>query len=150
MTRSTFLSLCIFVLALAVSGSALPGSTPATSQSPSIAQGFERDVIVIMKDQLPSVPPMRRALGARAAAIAAAQGPVIGELQQLRPLKVHSFSLVNAFATHLSAAEETQLAEHPMVLAVVPDSVIRAPQRQNAAAVSTSTVANTHTAGKKW
>ena len=144
MKRDTLLRLCISVLALSVSGSALPGTLPA---SQSLSQASERDVIVIMRDQLPSVPPMRRAMGARAATIAAAQGPVINQLQQMRAHKIHSFGMINAFATRMSAAEEAQIAQHPMVLAVVPDSVIRAPQKPNAAAVSIRTAAKKSTTG---
>jgi hypothetical protein len=127
------------MLALSVSGSALPQSS-AISQFPKLPQDSERDVIVIMRDQLSSAPPARRATGARTAAIAAAQGPVINRLQQMRLHKVHAFALINAFTTRVSAAEAAQLAEHPAVLAVVADAVIRAPRKPDAADVSASRV----------
>jgi hypothetical protein len=109
-------------IALLLTGNAVPGSmTPAQAE-----QAAQTDVIVILRDQLANAPPVRRAMGARATAVAAAQSPVITQLQRMRARKVTSFSTINAFATTVSAAEAAQLAAHPMVQSVVPDRVIRA------------------------
>ena len=120
MKRSTSLKLCACVLTMAFTATALSESgTPADSQQ--LAQGAQSDVIVILRDQLASAPPVRSAMGERAAAVASSQRSVVGELQQGRSRQVHSFSTINAFATSVSAAEAAHLAAHPMVLAVVPD-----------------------------
>lgn len=96
-------------------------SSLSTAQAPS----DRRDVIVILRDQvagMPAQPGMRRS---RAAALAAAQSPVIGPLQQTRLRRVKAFRTINAFATSVSGAEAVQLAANPQVLAVIPDAVIR-------------------------
>ena len=141
MKRSTGLRFCISILALCVAGSALPG-TSATLQGQQLAQ---HAVIVILRDQLVSVPPMRRAMAARAAAIAEAQVPVLTKLQQSRPHKIHTFGMINAFATSLTPAEEAQLVAHPQVLAVVPDAVIHAKPRPSDAASNAPRVAQSTT-----
>jgi hypothetical protein len=73
MKRFIGLKFCIATLALCVAGSALP-ETSARLQGQPLAQ---HNVIVILRDQLASVPPVRRAMAARAAAIAEAQAPVL-------------------------------------------------------------------------
>ena len=141
MNRSISLRLCISILALCVAGGALP-ETSTSLQGQELAQ---HEVIVILRDQLASVPPMRRAMAARAAAIAEAQVPVLTQLQQCRPHKVHTFGMINAFATSVTPAEEAQLSAHPQVLAVVPDRVIHAQPRPGVAASSTTRVAQSIT-----
>ena len=129
MPRSTSLKLCVCALALAFTVSASPESmTLNQSQLQQLAQGEQNDVIVILRDQLSNAPPMRRAMEGRAAAVAAAQTPLLAELQQARGRKIHSFSTINAFATRMTPAEAALLANHPLVSAVVPDRVIRAPR----------------------
>jgi hypothetical protein len=110
------------VIGLSVAGGAIPN--PVTQvQSLQVEQS---DVIVILRDQLANQPPMRRAMGSRATAVAASQSSVVGQLQQSRARRVTSFGTINAFATSVSATEAAQLAAHPMVQAVVPDRVIHA------------------------
>ncbi len=138
------------VMGLAASGSAIPSAV-----APAAAEVADRDVIVILRDQLANVPPARRSMGARAAAVAAAQSPVLAELQRTRPRRITAFSSINAFAAKVSAAEAAQLAAHPAVQAVVPDRTIRAPGRDqsfrtaaggSATAVGTAAAANAATA----
>jgi hypothetical protein len=131
MTRFSFLKVGISVLAMCIAGIAQSDSS-TTARMQQIADSARSDVIVIMRDQLASVPPMRRAMGARAASIAAAQAPVVNQLQQGGPRKMRSFSTINAFATSVTAAERKSLAAHPMVLAVVPDRVISKAPRSEA------------------
>lgn len=113
------------ILGAAAAGSAIPNSLTAAQAQ----QASQRDVIVILRDQMAGAPPTRRAMGARASALAAAQTPVVDLLRQQRARKITSFSTINAFATTVSAEEAAQLATHPMVQAVVPDEIIRAPSR---------------------
>jgi hypothetical protein len=102
----------------------------------------QSDMIVILRDQLQNVPPVRRAMGSRAITILQSQSAVVGHLQQMAPRKVTSFSTINAFATRLSAAEAAQLsAAHPEVQAIVPDRVIRAPRYAESAQSATVTSA---------
>ncbi|MEA3149953.1 MAG: hypothetical protein QOD56_892 [Gammaproteobacteria bacterium] len=113
------------VIALSVAGSAIPNPvTPVEAQ-----QAADSNVIVILRDQLTFAPPARRSMEARSSALAAAQSPVVSQLQQTRSRKVTSFATINAFATSVSASEAAQLANHPMVQAVVPDRTIHALRR---------------------
>jgi len=133
MKNSLGLSIGIAVIALCVAGSALPMTRAQLQQ---IAQSEQHKVIVILKDQLPNLPPNREAMDARAQSIAASQSSLIARLQQTRARSVHSFSMINAFATSVSAAEEAQLKAHPLVQAVVPDRVIRMQPRPQATAAA--------------
>jgi hypothetical protein len=85
-------------------------------------------MIVILRDQRPDLPGLRGARSARAIALANAQLPLISELQAAQPRAVHSFGLINAFATKLSKTEVVHLASHPLVQAVVPDMALRLPK----------------------
>ncbi|MGO9992312.1 MAG: S8 family serine peptidase [Steroidobacteraceae bacterium] len=124
------LRVCVSVIiGLSAAGSAVPNPvTPAEAE-----QLAQRDVIVILRDQLADVPPARRALSGRATAIAASQSSLVGQLQQSRARKVTSFSTINAFATRVSADEAAQLAVHPLVQAVVPDRIIHQRTRDQSA-----------------
>jgi hypothetical protein len=115
--------------------SAIPSSLTA-AQTEQLAQ---RDVIVILKDQLPETAPAKHAMGARSSAIAAAQTGLLAQLQQSRARTITSFSTINAFATKVSPAEAQQLAAHPLVKAVVPDLVIR--QKNHAQSTSAPSAA---------
>jgi hypothetical protein len=141
MKKSISLSLraCIGAgLGLAAASSAIPGPITAAQAQ----QAAQSEMIVILRDQLPNVPPTRRAMGARTMSIAESQRAVVGHLQQMRARKVASFSTINAFATRLSAVESAELlAAHPEVQAIVPDRVIRAPHRAESAKSATVTSA---------
>jgi hypothetical protein len=113
----------VTVLALSAASSALPG-TSANPKILKLAQA-QRDVIVILRDQLANVPAQRGAMEPRASAIAAAQLGVLATLQQSGPHKIRSFATINAFATKVSPLEAATLANHPDVQAVVPDAIIR-------------------------
>jgi Subtilase family/Peptidase inhibitor I9 len=125
MKLSTSCGFAFSFAALLLSGSALPGAlTAAQAQS-----APETNVIIIMRDQLPSMPALRGAREARTSAIASAQSPILSELQRAGAHKTHSFGLINAVATSVTKTEAAQLATLPLVQAVVPDRVIRAPKR---------------------
>jgi hypothetical protein len=126
MKGSTLLKLVFPCAVLVATSSALPGSFTAAQ----LSKASQVPVIVILKDQLTSLPPSRESVTPRAAAIATAQTDVLSMLQRSGPRTVHSFSTINAFATKVTASEATALANHPDVQAVVPDATIRAPRRQ--------------------
>jgi hypothetical protein len=129
MKRLVICILSISSTALFLSGNALPGAIPAQIQQ--VLEQGQRSVIVVLRDQMPSVPPVRRAMGARAAALANSQNSVLAGFPQMRSRKLQSFSTINAFAATVSSAEAEQLAGHPMVRAVVPDTPIRLPLRKS-------------------
>jgi hypothetical protein len=126
MKGSTLLKLVFSCAVLAAASSAQPGSFTSAQ----LSRATQVPVIVILKDQLPSLPPSRESMTPRAAAIAGAQTDVLSMLQRSGTHTVHSFSTINAFATKVTASEAAALANHPDVQAVVPDAVIRAPGRQ--------------------
>src|ERR1700722_3961992 len=128
MKGSASLKFCISAVALCLTGSALTEAlTPAEVQQ--VAQDAQRNVIVILRDQMANLPPERRAMAARSSALAASQSAVLAQLPRIGARKFHGFSTINAFATTVSASEAAQLAAHPMVQAVVADALIRAPVR---------------------
>lgn len=112
----------------------------------------ERDVIVIMKDQISSMPAARGLRQSRAAAVSSSQSTMISRLQSARPRLVRSFKLINAFATKVTSAEAAKLASSPDVKAVVADAVIRLPKSSHnrsetaQAAAAASSVAATSSA----
>jgi hypothetical protein len=127
MKRMITLGLGTSAVALILSGNASPGEIPQQVQHALL--DTQRNVIVILRDQMPELAPARRAMGARAAALGASQNAVIADLPQLRSRKMHSFALINAFSTTVTVPEADQLAAHPMVRAVVLDAVLKTPLR---------------------
>jgi hypothetical protein len=93
-----------------------------------LAQGDQADVIVILRDQLDDVPVARGLRAARSASVAAAQGSVIAHLRGMRAQKIGQFRLINAITARISRDQAVELAANPLVQAVVPDAVIRAPR----------------------
>ena len=128
----TSVRVAVSVLILVLSGSTLPGTATPAQAARSVA-GANRNVIVILRDQRPDLPPMRGARAARAAALAAAQGPIVSHLQAANASRIHGFALINAVAATVSPAEEAALAADPLVQVVVPDAVIKLPRRSEAA-----------------
>jgi hypothetical protein len=146
MKGPTSLKFCISAIALSLTGSALTEAlTPAQFQQ--MTQGAQRDVIVIMRDQMPNLPPARKGMGARSAALAAAHSSVLAQLPQMGTRKIRSFSTINAFAATVSASEAAMLSAHPMVQAVVPDAVIQPRARNHENADTASHGATASSAG---
>jgi hypothetical protein len=98
----------------------------------------DSNVIVILRDQKPELPGLRGMRGVRAAALSAAQDPVVAHLQGSGATRIHRFELINAVSAHVSAGEAEQLAAHPLVQAVVPERVIRLPRLDRTASLSDS------------
>jgi len=115
-------------LALLLGGSALSGlSAPAKPA----AGAPVRNVIVILRDQRPDLPPVREMRAARAAALTSSQSPIVAHLRASGAAKIRGFSMINAVAATVSDAEAEQLAAHPLVQAVVPDRVMKLPKRND-------------------
>ncbi|MDB6088282.1 MAG: Bacillopeptidase [Gammaproteobacteria bacterium] len=120
-------------LAAAVSAAAtlLLCKTAAAALSPALlqlAQGEQADVIVIMRDQIDSTPATRSWRAARTSAVDAAQGGVVARLREMRAQKIGKFRLINALSAKVSREQAVELAANPLVQAVVPDAVMRAPR----------------------
>jgi hypothetical protein len=82
-------------------------------------------VIILLKNQEPSLPATRGLERARQEAIHSVQLPVLAELSATHAHINHRYSLINAIAATVSPAEEAQLRANPAVAKVVPDQVIR-------------------------
>jgi Subtilase family/Peptidase inhibitor I9 len=119
----TSVRLACAIVVLVLSGSTLPRTaTPAAAKPAALVS---RDVIVILRDQIPDLPPVRGARAARAAALAAAQAPILSHLQASKAARIRSFAMINAVAATVSPAEADALAAHPLVQAVVPDRILK-------------------------
>jgi hypothetical protein len=127
-------SIATLIGAAALSDTATTGASPA-------ALDTGTDVIVVLKDQLAAVPATRDLRAARSAALAASRAPIVAELQRVQARKVHGFAMINAVAATVSRAEAAQLAAHPLVAAVVPDAIIRAPKHAHAAGTASRSAA---------
>ena len=128
-------SLAVFsVGVLMVTGAACSGNNThagwgqASSTSAPAAMG-DRDVIVLMRDQIESLAVSRGTLAARATAIAASHAPLIAQLQAMHPRSIRSFEIINGLATRMSQAEIDKVSARPEVLAVVSDRTLKLPAR---------------------
>jgi hypothetical protein len=122
--NSISLRLMVVVIALLTARGTLPSSAGTAQPTPLNAAAQQANVIVILRDQLPNVPPARRSMGARTSALASSQSPLIAQLQRTRARSVRQFGTINAFATAVSPLEASALAANPLVQAVVPDRAI--------------------------
>ncbi len=122
--RSIAIGTALSALALGTSSSGA-SSVLTASQLEQLTQSASRHVIVIMRDQLPTIPPTRGALGARSAALSASHRSVVAELQRAGATKIHEFGTINAIATTVSRSEAAALTANAQVLAVVEDAAIR-------------------------
>ncbi len=104
------------------------GATPAAALP-------ERDMIVLLRDQLTAMNVDRTTARARASAIASSHAPLVAELQTRKARTVHSFETVNGFAARLSQDEIDTLAARSEVLAVVPDRAIQKAKRPSATGI---------------
>src|SRR6516162_3856402 len=128
MKPSAFLNITVVTLSLVAS--ALIGASTPSRTTP--AQLRSSNVIVILRDQKPELPGLRGMRTARTAALSTAQDPIVTHLQTSGATRIHRFELINAVSAHVSAAEAQQLGAHPLVQAVVPESVIRLPRQAKA------------------
>ena len=90
-----------------------------------LAGTANQHVIVILKSQLRAAHVGSRSAAARAAAIRAAQAPVVRQLEAVRATHIKRYQLINAVAATVSKAERTQLGTNAAVARVIPDTLIR-------------------------
>ncbi|GHF65533.1 hypothetical protein FHX82_006109 [Amycolatopsis bartoniae] len=112
----------------AAGGLALAGTAQLSTSPPAVADSAQESVIVVLNDQLPDAPPTKAASGARHDKAATAQDAVLNRLTGARPTAVRHFTLGNAFAATVTAAQATQLAQDPAVAQVLPDSKVTLPE----------------------
>src|SRR5581483_8656258 len=101
------LSGCIWQVSLSSAG--------AQSQAP------VNRVIVVLRNQVPSLPATRSDLASRRAAIARTQATVVTDLAGSGATNVHGYTLLNAVSATVSGSEEARLRANPAVSQVVPD-----------------------------
>jgi hypothetical protein len=139
--NSISLRLMVAVSALLAARGTLPNSVSTAQQTP-LTAAQQANVIVILRNQLPNVPPARRSMVARTSALASSQSPLIAQLQRTRARSVHQFGTINAFATAVSPLEALALAANPLVQAVVPDRAIALPRGKAAVKSAPATAAS--------
>ncbi|GAA1912389.1 S8 family serine peptidase [Streptantibioticus ferralitis] len=103
--------------------------TPLTLTSAPNAQAVSDNraptpVIVILKDQIPSVPADAGHLKSRARQTASAQAPLLAKVKASGGTRIKSFVVGNAFSATVSPALRAALAADPAVASVVPDETV--------------------------
>jgi hypothetical protein len=124
MARTRYFRALVALGALA-SIAATSGGPPPQARVAPARDIATHDVIVVLRDQLTGIPPQRRAMQTRSAALASAQNAVFERLPANARRKKALFQTINAFATTVSPAEADLLAQDPNVLAVIPDRIVR-------------------------
>lgn len=112
---------------LVLTGGASAGAAPAPvpSGAPAApAGGAPAPVIVILKDQISSVPPDAGHLRDRKQRTASAQAPLLAKVRANGGTGIKSFVVGNAFSATVSPALRAQLAADPAVASVVPDEKV--------------------------
>lgn len=123
--KKVLLTAAMLCLVLAVLSATARAETPTTSSGLSAAQvealsrNADQSVIVVFKDQLPTLPANVTFAAKRRAAEQTIQSPIVRELNQLHAANLHSYSLVDAVSATVSKAEESRLAANPLVDEVV-------------------------------
>ncbi|HUJ66783.1 MAG TPA: hypothetical protein VLX59_14655, partial [Acidimicrobiales bacterium] len=94
------------------------------AQASSLAKNATDHVIVVFKNQEPSIPDTAPNISRRASAVASVQAPVLRELSQVHASKVAPVQVVNAVSATVSPGEAARLAANPAVAQVVKDEPI--------------------------
>jgi Peptidase inhibitor I9 len=97
----------------------LPSSAAALSQAPT------QRVIVVLKNQAPSLPATRAQVSQRRASFQSSQAPVLSQLSSSGARSVHSYTVLDAVSATVSPNELARLTSSPAVSKVVPDQIIR-------------------------
>jgi hypothetical protein len=121
------------LLVITVSAAAVRSASAGPQPAP--VSGDAEPVIVVLADQHDEAPATAAGAGHRRALAVADQQPLIDQVRAAGATGVRQFSIVNAFAATVPAAERERLSTDPLVRAVVPDRVTRLPRRQAGTAV---------------
>jgi hypothetical protein len=88
-----------------------------------LSAGAKRRSIIILKNQLTSLPARASTARARARAASRSQARVRAELAAVHATHVHGFAIINAIAASISPGEAARLRGDSAVRAVVPDAL---------------------------
>ena len=105
----------------------VPQAPLDSAAASALSTNVDTSVIVMMRNQPASVAESSAAATSRAKVIDNDQAPVLKELGQVRAQRVRVFHVINAVAATVSKGEAARLAVNPGVAAVIPDSVVHAP-----------------------
>ena len=128
--RVRFAALSVITLGL-IAGTMVPAglagaSTTSAALSAAQVRALSRhatqSVIVVFKDQVPSLPANTTFGAERQTAVREIQSQVVGQLRLLHAPDLHSYTLLNAVSATVSHAEEARLAASPGVAEVVPNA----------------------------
>jgi subtilisin family serine protease len=130
-TPVTLAAMSAIALPSAAQAQTAHAARPAATQPPltaaqakALSTNVTDKVIVVFRNQFPSLTDAPNDTAARSAAVRSAQSAVLGQLAQTHALNVKSFSLINAVSATVSPGEAEYLAANPTVSEVVPDRPI--------------------------
>ena len=104
---------------------ALVAIAPSAGAATTASTTAHQAVIVVLKNQLTATPATSAHLAARHSAAVSAQGQVLQRLGGAAPTRVTKYTVGNAFAATVTAAQAAQLAADPAVASVVPDTTVQ-------------------------
>jgi hypothetical protein len=124
--RKVLLAGAALSLTAAVAAPPAPALGSTTTRVTTGKAGPANDrVIVVLRSQPAAARPGTAASGARSAAIAGLQAPLLRRLRQGGATRIQAYRLVDAFAATVSRAQAASLKADPGVAEVVPDIEIR-------------------------
>ncbi len=138
MRARTLVYIAVAAAALVAGGQAvaIADSPPA----PALSTSDTQRVIVVLKNQVPSVPAAPASLATRESDVQQTQAPVLSQLSSTGAQDVQSYTTVNAVSATVSPSAQAQLAANPAVSEVIPDTLISLASPQNAAAQASSSL----------
>ncbi len=102
------------------------GGLPPTLAA-QLSKNADRPVIVVLKNQFGQAAAGTPAASARSAAVSSSQSALLSELSEVHATGIKRFTLVNAVAATVSAAEAQRLAANRAVSQVIPDATVSIP-----------------------
>jgi hypothetical protein len=121
-SRSKLLSA---VVGIAVLGTICQFIGGVTATAAPLASGpGTKSVIVVLHDQLASLPPDKSHVGSRRLQATSDQNSVLGRLSGAKPMKLNHFAVANAFSVTVTPAQAAALSADPSVAAVIPDEKV--------------------------
>ncbi len=122
--RGVTMATPVLLLALTTTTAQAAAGASRAAATPALSHSVTDKVIVVFKNQVPSIPDTVRNAAARKSAVKSVQAGVMSQLSSTNAKNVHSLSLVNAVTATVSPFEAHQLAANPAVAQVVPDRPI--------------------------
>ncbi len=129
------------VLMLGTSANGAPVPAPAPDAVTVATSAAPAPVIVVLKDQLSSLPADPGHLAERRSRAGSAQAPLLAKVRAAGGTHVKSFVVGNAFAATVGPALRAALAADPSVASVVADETVKIPSKSPTAAPAAGTSA---------